>query len=229
MKKVGFLLVFVLLCFSFWYYQNNKTVLEVGITNEETQEDIRNFDNKVSLVNSKNFSHQKPGTDIVHKHKDQKHIPRNVHYSFSKQNRGPSSLINFFSDERVKINETDYLISRSLRSIPSRKFSEDFGSVVYTQSGHTFFETSDQYTGYPTLFDVSQNRVAVLTGRVLLKNMDQAKAERLASKLNTSLDLSMAHLNVFALDLGVDVLDQMQTLGDANAELEIIEGGVHVK
>ncbi|PIP89538.1 MAG: hypothetical protein COW01_11205 [Bdellovibrionales bacterium CG12_big_fil_rev_8_21_14_0_65_38_15] len=229
MKKISFLFAIVFIIFAFWFYQNQDTTLTQDNDYEEIQTDSRDQQQATNHHQQKNIPREMSKTDAHHEKPNEKMIPKKLSDAFSKQERQPSSLVNFFSDERIDINERAYLVSRTLRSIPSRRFNEDFGNVVYIQSGYTFFESSDQFNGLPTLFDSSQNSVVVLTGRVLLKNINQQQAQSLSSQFNTPLDSSMAHLNIYAIDLGAAVLDQASVFAQLDSELELIEGGVHAK
>ncbi len=229
MKKISFLFAIIFILLAFWFYQNQ----DITLTFSDDVEKIQTMDFEDQHViadhKEKKIPHEKPKTNLYQEKLSEKVVPKQLSDAFSKQERQPSSLVNFFGDERIIINERGYLVSRTLRSIPSRRFNEDFGNVVYIQSGYTFFESTDQINGLPTLFDSAQNRVAVLTGRILLKNLNQQEAERLSSQLNLPIDTSMAHLNIFALDLGASVLDQNSVFGQLDSELELIEGGIHAK
>lgn len=229
MKKLSFLFVIVFILFAFWFYQNQDSTLTFSDDVEKNQ--TMDFEDQHVIADhkEKKIPHEKPKTNLYQEKLSEKAVPKHLSDAFSKQERQPSSLANFFSGEHIDINERPYLVSRTLRSIPSRRFNEDFGNVVYIQSGYTFFESSDQYTGLPTLFDSAQNRVAVLTGRVLLKNLSQQEAQKLSTQLNVTLDTSMVHLNIYALDIGPAVLDQVSAFGQFDSELELIEGGVHAK
>lgn len=147
---------------------------------------------------------------------------------FNPKHRTPSSFRDYFSQDEVAIEERSYLVSYELRSIAGEVYDLSMGREVTRQNGHVFFEAESQNFGQPALFNVRNKSLALLTGRILLKNVSQEQALQLAADYGSVLDRSMEHLGLYAIEIGAPVIQASQELG-VSAELEMVEGRVHEK
>tara|TARA_R110000868_G_scaffold159516_9_gene388418 strand:- start:8854 stop:9540 length:687 start_codon:yes stop_codon:yes gene_type:complete len=142
--------------------------------------------------------------------------------------REPSSIENYFHDDKVRIEGSSYLVSQSLRVLPVHEFDARDGSPVANISGYVFFESSNLGLGQPALFDERKRSLAILTGRLLLKAQSREQAQGIATKYGAILDTSMSHLNIYALSITSDVLTLQEEVGQGSFA-EIIHGVVHEK
>lgn len=147
---------------------------------------------------------------------------------FDPKARAPSSLAAYFGQAQLQVNRRQYLVSHELRSLPVEQFENNMGQEIMRENGHVFFETHDNNIGYPSLLNVRSKSIALVTGRVLLKNISQAEANEIAARYGSELDLSMGHLGVYAFSAGSNVLEVAAELG-TNGELEIFEGRIREK
>ncbi|MBH47379.1 MAG: hypothetical protein CME71_04345 [Halobacteriovorax sp.] len=154
--------------------------------------------------------------------------PKALGAEYSDKARGPSSIESYFHDEKVSIDGSPYLVSQTLRVLPSHLFDSRDGSVVTKISGYIFFESTNLSLGQPALFNERKKSLSILTGRLLLSNMNLEKAQSIASTIGAELDTSMAHLNVYALSYTSDVLALQNEVGQGSVA-EIVHGVVHAK
>lgn len=232
MKKWSFALIF-LAVIALYYYSTNDD-LGVGDAGFE----------QVAQLPEKNQSLPKTAYDTAPTQKKQSHaslkpnevaialdktVDSRVAAKFDPKARVPSSLTHYFSEDTVQINRRRYLISHELRSIKVEDYEGSMGNEVFRQNGHVYFESSSNSIGLPTLFNQRNRSVALLTGRVLVKNIDAAKARELAQKQGSRLDESMSHLGVYAFEVGSNVLEVVSEIGSQISEAEIFEGQIHEK
>ncbi len=226
MKKIGIFIFFTALILSIFYFSKSRDLTNSLFSKNTSKDKISVSLDSKSDDEGKNIPSLSRKDDLSHNNNDNIKTVKKDIGQLNKQQRAPSSLLDFFSDDSYRFNHSSYLLSKRLRSIPSSVYNEDLGAVVFQDSGYTYFEGSEVSVGMPTLYDVNQKRVVLLTGRLILKDHDLAL--QIARQYNSDVDLTMQHLNVFVVNLGPVVLE-VYSSSNSLMEIEMIEGGVHEK
>lgn len=231
MKKwyIGLSLCFLVFALIVWQ-SDDEVQQQVGFEQkvESTKKQNASVAN-VSPVRSKNeqsVQSQKPNEVAIALDKT---IDSRVAAKFEPKNRTPSSLGNYFTEEVVRLGKRSYFISHELRSMNVEAYEASMGKEVFRQNGHVFFEAAGNNIGRPTLLNQRNRSIALLTGRIILKNIDLEKAKEIAQKQGSVLDESMAHLGIFAFESGSNVLETVNDLGVSISEAEIFEGSINEK
>lgn len=178
------------------------------------------FDGVASAKKGKRASRQTESNERI--------LPKALRPGVVSKVREPSSLENYFHDEKVTIDGRPFLVSQTLRVLPKKRFDSRDGNAVTEISGYIFFESTNLSLGQPALFNEHKKSLAILTGRLLLPNSSLSRAQSIAQSLGAQLDTTMAHLNVYALSYTSDVLALQNEVGQGSVA-EIVDGVVHVK
>ncbi len=225
MKKISIFFILSALIITIIYSLSSIDESANKQSHHQAQYKDSKLEESVSKSDGKELLPKSSKADLSH-HKSYKRIdPKKSIDQLQKRERAPSSILSYFSEQKYNANQSVYLVSARLRSLPSSSFKQEYGDIVFENSGYTFFDAINSEFGMPTLYDENQKRVVLLTGRLILKDYEAASS--ISQKYGADLDLSMQHLNLYAVDLGVDVLNAYAP--SENIELEMIEGVVHVK
>lgn len=233
MKKLLFLPFSLLIIYVFWQQSYKSDVDKESAINtnkfqEEPAEKITSKSQRMPAYIVQKNKRPRPQTrqnrEIVNKV-----ISNKLSLKMKNKNRVPSSFEQYFSDETVQIDGHEFLISDGLRSLPVEQFNSDYGIAVSRLSGYVFYESNDSSFGQPALYQKENRSPVVLTGRVILKNISKEKALQIATKLNTNLDTSMAHLGVYAVKATNGALTVVKDLGKGISSAEIVTGGIYEK
>lgn len=157
-----------------------------------------------------------------------KSIDSRMASQFEPKGRGPTSLSAYFGSVEMRMGRRKYFVSHELRSIPTEFFEGHMGTEVVRENGYVFFEASETRFGLPTLYNVRNKSLGLITGRILLKDISLEQARSIAGQYGSELDFSMAHLGVYAFVAGMNVIAISQEIGQG-AELEIFEGRIREK
>ncbi|MGB0454682.1 MAG: hypothetical protein ACPGJV_13315 [Bacteriovoracaceae bacterium] len=149
--------------------------------------------------------------------------------------RRPAAAIKrkfFRGAEAVEFNGVNFLVSPSLWAL-----KDEPGQFHFKRYGYYFSEEDD--LGAKVLFNQQTQQMAVLTGRLILKNLSKAQVESLGVETPYNVNESIDHLNTFFIvpddssqfqELLADVQRKIASNPElAKLEVEIVQGGSFAK
>lgn len=220
MKKSVFLIIGALIISLLWLLSNDNKSLVMKTADEKQ---VRQQGRSIAEVAVQDKKEKPSLKRFKHERKlDLKNMEKRI-----RKNREPSSIENYFHDDIILIESREFLVSQTLRTLGNNEYDERDGQKIANLSGYIFYESSDISRGQPALYNQRSKAPAVLTGRVILKNISKEQAIHLAGQLNVALDTTMAHLGVFAIVAPIDALETVRELGSSISSPEIIEGDIH--
>lgn len=226
MKKWGFLCVIVVLGVAVYVWQDDEFVAEnQGFEQSVSIPKVKSPDAPVAHKPVQTKKPQKSPSEVAIAF--DKTIDSQIAAKFEPKARGPSSLAAYFGTSEVQVNRRQYLISHELRSIAQEDYETFMGPEVLHSNGHVFFEANDNNVGLPALLNTRNKSLALVTGRVLLREISLADASDVAARYGAVLDQSMAHLGIYAFVAGPNAIEVVGEI--AGSELEIFEGRIHEK
>ena len=144
-------------------------------------------------------------------------------------------LLDYFQDQRIRINNQEYLLSEELFSLSKNDFEEDFGQQLYEDQQSIYFLPAEGFSGNYQLafYNPRKQRLARSTGKIILNNLDSTKIKSLSLKFGFRFSNEMAHLNTYLITPGqnesaLSLYEQLEQSGH-RPELELIERGFYAK
>lgn len=219
---IGILVISLLLLINFDVLDTKKLVIK---------KNDKNQNRKISSVEKTFYKNEiaNPNKTIIKikRFNHERRLDLEKMKKYVRKNREPSPIEAYFDDDKVVIEGRDFLISQSLRSLPNNEYDDRDGLKIANLSGYILYESTDNSRGQLALYSKRSMAPAVLTGRVILKNITKEQAFQLASQFDVDLDTSMEHLGYFAIVAPVDALETARELGPQISSPEVIEGHLH--
>jgi hypothetical protein len=237
MKKIGYISILILITAYFWSSSDEKGEIEEFTSDIKKQEKVTKKkklkSRSIARVSNNDTLEEKSTIEetsiAINKLRIEQAVSAKQIANFSNKNRMPSSIESYFEDSSIQIEGRNFRVSQRLRSLAIDAYDSSYGIEVSRKSGYILYESDDKSIGQPTLYHNGNKSTAILTGRVLLKNMSKDQAQAIANQMQVYLDSSMGHLGVYAIQAPSDVLETIDKLGDSSSSAEIIEGRIREK